>query len=173
MNKDSTVTEITKKTTKKKKVQGKLDREMIFKLYTQKLPPTKLEIAKESGSLGNSDSAMIQSVSNVINSSKFQIELEEHKRMQKVRALARVQKAERLIDYEVMAADQKVLGGFLIANEKLLHESVKVSSEDERDKQKETRNTDNMTTSEIEAILETKKKNIARLKETIEGVIVK
>lgn len=177
MNKDSTVTEppvTTKDSTKvkKRKPQGRLNRQIIFDLYT-KGNTTKKEIAEKAGSLATTDEGKINSVNGVIKSSEFQLQLEVWKTEQKERALERVNDAAKHLDYQLMAEDQGKLGSFIIANERLLHEGLKMSSEDEREKQVKKGSVNTMSTEDLETLLAKKRENIKEYQNIIDGEVVK
>lgn len=156
---------------KKKKVQGRLDREMIFELYTQKNPPTKKEIAERSGSLATTVEGKINGVNSVVKSSEFQMRLEALRNKQNERALRWIKKAEEKIDLELFAKDPAKLASFKMANEKILQENLKSGIQMEVEKVKSV-GMDNLTTEEIETKLAERKRKIELLEQVIEGELV-
>ena len=154
-----------------KKKQGKIDRELVFKLYTEG-KTTKKDIAVKAGSLAQDDNSLINSANHVINSNEFQLRLEDHRKNQRMRALKRVQKAEEKIDLELMAENQSVLAQFINQNEKLLQESVKQSNDNVNEKEK-IQSSSNLTVEQLKNKLKHIQENKRKLESIIEGELVK
>ena len=166
---------ITKDTKKPKQVQGKLDREKLFKLVTQDIPPTKKVMAVEIGSLAKSDEAKIQAVSNAINSSQFQLRLEDFRNKQRERAYRRQKKADGLIDWDQVALNPALAFQIVDKSERLLQESVKQSTDNINEKEK-NKSLPNLTITELEVAqkeLQEQLDNKKELESIIDGSIVK
>ena len=128
----------TKNTTatpkKKKRVQGKLDRDMIFRLLTQDNPPKKKEIAVMAGSQAVTEEGKINALNNVVRSGDFQARLKEWRSEQKSRLLEGINKARDLQDFDLLDNNQAQLADFILKSERLLQESYKQDEDKEKGK---------------------------------------
>ena len=153
--------------------KGKLNTDIIFHELTRRVRKPLREIAVLAGSRAKKTTELCTAVTQKIaNDGDLQLRLEQHKEQQKIRALKRIAKAEKMLDYEKLAESPEKLGAFMIADERLLHDSVKLSSEEEQAKQQDRGSVKNLSTSEIELILKEKREKIEKLNRIIEGEVI-
>ena len=159
--------------TANKTKQGKLDERIIIEELLKK-PRKKLkEIAVLAGSLATSEEMKSRAVTQKIaSSSNIQLALEEDRNKQRMRAFRRQKKADELIDWDIVASNPALAFNIVDKSERLLHESIKSSSDVIQEEKRENNNSSNMTVEQIEAELKKALENKKRLTSIIEGEVV-
>ena len=89
-----------------------------------------------------------------------------------MRAFRRQKKADELIDWEKVATNPALAFNIVDKSERLLHESIKQSSDVIQEEKRENNNSSNLTVEQIEAELKKALENKKRLTSIIEGEVV-
>ena len=151
--------------------QGKLDERIIIEELLKRPRKKGWEIAKMAGSKGKDKLLLAQSLSKkVATSVNIQNALEADREAQRKRAFLRQKKADELMDWEKLREKPELAWTVIRDSEKLLHESVKVSKDDIKEKEKNEwfKDSDKLTPEETFNRLQQKKEEIARLERLLE-----
>jgi hypothetical protein len=149
---------------------GIINKDILLRELTKDNPLPKKKIAELAGSKAKLDRTKINVVNKWVKKDDFQAELEILREQQKIRVMKRIREVEKRVDYDKLAITQDKLCNFMMQNEKLLHESVKSSSEENREEKNKVDNEiSKLSTNELLSKLE----KLNGQDPVIDGVIVK